>query len=202
MAGLIERYRRWLPVTADTPVVSLEEGSTPLIPAPRLAERIGGDRRVFLKFEGANPTGSFKDRGMTVAVSKALEAGTCGVICASTGNTSASAAAYAGRAGLRCWVLLPAGKVAAGKLAQAVMHGAEVIALDIAPITAPGCSPHPANAMEKPLPQWSRPYLRLIRGVRPNSVSTTTNVLSNIPRSAKSSIRTENDWSNSPNCSI
>jgi threonine synthase len=130
VAGLIERYRRQLPVTAETPIVTLEEGSTPLISAPRLAERIGGDRRVFLKFEGANPTGSFKDRGMTLAVSKALEAGSRGVICASTGNTSASAAAYAGRAGLRCWVVLPAGKVAAGKLAQAVMHGAEVIALD------------------------------------------------------------------------
>ncbi len=130
MAGLIERYRRWLPVTDATPVVSLEEGSTPLIPAPRLAARLGGDRRVFLKFEGLNPTGSFKDRGMTLAVSKALEEGNRGVICASTGNTSASAAAYAGRAGMRCWVVLPAGKVAVGKLAQAVMHGAEVITLD------------------------------------------------------------------------
>ena len=130
MAGLIERYRQWLPVTETTPVVSLEEGSTPLIPAPRLAERVGGDRRVFIKFEGMNPTGSFKDRGMTLAVTKALEEGNCGVICASTGNTSASAAAYAGRAGMKCWVVLPAGKVAAGKLAQAVMHGAEIIALD------------------------------------------------------------------------
>lgn len=130
MAGVIERYRSWLPVTDDTPVVSIEEGSTPLIPAPRLAETVGGGRRVFLKFEGLNPTGSFKDRGMTLAVSKALEEGLRGVICASTGNTSASAAAYAGRAGLKCWVVLPAGKVAAGKLAQAVMHGAEVIALD------------------------------------------------------------------------
>jgi len=130
MPGVIERYRHRLPVTAATPVVSLEEGSTPLIPAPRIAERLGGGRRVYLKFEGANPTGSFKDRGMTLAVSKALEAGATGVICASTGNTSASAAAYAGRAGLRCFVVLPAGKVAAGKLAQAIVHGAEVIAID------------------------------------------------------------------------
>ena len=130
MPGLIERYREWLPVDESTPVVSLEEGSTPLIPAPRLAERLGGGRRVFIKFEGLNPTGSFKDRGMTLAVTKALEGGNCGVICASTGNTSASAAAYAGRAGLKCWVVLPAGKVAAGKLAQALMHGADVIALD------------------------------------------------------------------------
>jgi len=128
--GVIERYRHRLPVTPLTPIISLEEGSTPLIPAPRIAERLGGGRRVFLKFEGANPTGSFKDRGMTLAVSKALEGGATGVICASTGNTSASAAAYAGRAGLPCFVVLPAGKVAAGKLAQAIVHGAEVIAID------------------------------------------------------------------------
>jgi len=128
--GLIERYRSRLPVAPTTPIVSIAEGSTPLIPAPRLSEKLGGGRRAFIKFEGMNPTASFKDRGMTLAVTKALEAGNCGIICASTGNTSASAAAYAGRAGLKCWVVLPAGKVAAGKLAQAVMHGAEIVALD------------------------------------------------------------------------
>ncbi len=130
MAGIIERYRNRLPVTGDTPVISLEEGSTPLIPAPALSALLGEDRQVFLKFEGLNPTGSFKDRGMTLAVSKAMEEGCRGVICASTGNTSASAAAYAARAGVPCWVVLPAGKVAAGKLAQAIVHGAIVIPID------------------------------------------------------------------------
>ena len=100
MAGIIERYRDRLPVTPETPVVSLEEGSTPLIHAPGLSSILGGDRQVFLKFEGLNPTGSFKDRGMTLAVSKAMEQQCRGVICASTGNTSASAAAYAARAGI------------------------------------------------------------------------------------------------------
>ena len=127
MTGVVERWRDWLPVDDATPVVSLEEGSTPLIPAPSLSEAIGAERRVFLKFEGANPTGSFKDRGMALAMSKVLEGGSGGVICASTGNTSASAAAYAGRAGLPCYVVLPAGNVATGKLAQAVVHGACVI---------------------------------------------------------------------------
>jgi len=130
MAGLIERYRNRLPVTSETPVISLEEGSTPLIPATALSARVGEGRQVFLKFEGLNPTGSFKDRGMTLAVSKAMEEGCRGVICASTGNTSASAAAYAARAGVPCWVVLPAGKVAAGKLAQAIIHGARVIPID------------------------------------------------------------------------
>jgi threonine synthase len=130
MAGIIERYRDRLPVTSKTPVVSLEEGSTPLIPAPGLESIIAGERRVFLKFEGLNPTGSFKDRGMTMAVSKAMEEGCRGVICASTGNTSAAAAAYAARAGVPCWVVLPAGKVAAGKLAQAIVHGACVIPIE------------------------------------------------------------------------
>ena len=114
----------------DTPVVSLEEGSTPLIRAPSLEEKVGEERRVFLKFEGTNPTGSFKDRGMALAMTKAVEEGSTGVICASTGNTSAAAAAYAGRAGLPCYVVLPAGNVAAGKLAQAVVHGAQVIPID------------------------------------------------------------------------
>jgi threonine synthase len=127
---LIERFRPYLPVSESTPIVSLQEGSTPLIEVPKIAGRISPNVRVFVKFEGANPTGSFKDRGMTVAVSKAMEEGSKAVICASTGNTSASAAAYAARAGLRCFVLLPQGKVAAGKLAQTLMHGAEVIALE------------------------------------------------------------------------
>ncbi len=130
MAGIIERYRDQLPVTSDTPVITLEEGSTPLIPAPALSQILGGDRRVFLKFEGLNPTSSFKDRGMTLAVSKAMESGCRGVICASTGNTSASAAAYAARAGVPCYVVLPAGKVAAGKLAQALVHGAKMIPIE------------------------------------------------------------------------
>ena len=125
--GLIERYRDRLPIAVGDPVVSLNEGSTPLIPAPRLSERL--ETEVLLKFEGANPTGSFKDRGMTVAVSKAVAEGAEAVICASTGNTAASAAAYAARAGLRGAVIVPEGKIAIGKLAQALMHGARVIAL-------------------------------------------------------------------------
>ena len=128
--GVIERYREYLPVTDATPVVSLSEGSTPLIYAPRLSAMVGRGCRVYLKHEGLNPTGSFKDRGMTVAVSKALESGARLVICASTGNTSASAAAYAARAGIRCAVFLPAGNIAMGKLAQAFVYGAVVIALD------------------------------------------------------------------------
>jgi threonine synthase len=120
--GLIEAYRDRLPVTETTPVVTLHEGNTPLVPAAELSTRTGCD--VYLKVEGANPTGSFKDRGMTVAVSKAVEAGAKAIICASTGNTAASAAAYAARAGLTCAVLIPAGKIATGKLAQALVHGA------------------------------------------------------------------------------
>ena len=123
--GLIEEYRSFLPVSADTPVVTLLEGGTPLIPAPRLSERAGA--RVFLKYEGLNPTGSFKDRGMTLAISKAAEEGAKAVVCASTGNTSASAAAYAARAGLTCAVLIPEGYIALGKLAQALIHGARVL---------------------------------------------------------------------------
>jgi threonine synthase len=126
--GLIEEYREWLPVTPSTPVVTLQEGGTPLLPAPVLSERTGCD--VWLKVEGANPTGSFKDRGMTMAISKAVEAGSKAVICASTGNTSASAAAYAARAGLLCAVLVPGGKIALGKLAQALVHGAKLLQVD------------------------------------------------------------------------
>jgi threonine synthase len=125
--GLIEHYRRFLPVTDKTPVVTLNEGNTPLIESPALADRVGQNIKVYLKFEGANPTGSFKDRGMTVAMSKALGEGVRAVICASTGNTSASAAAYAGRAGLQAFVLIPKGAVAVGKLSQSLMHGARVI---------------------------------------------------------------------------
>ena len=125
--GLIERYRERLPIGPGDPIVSLNEGSTPLIPAPRLSDRIGVT--AYLKFEGLNPTGSFKDRGMTVAVSRALAEGAEAVICASTGNTAASAAAYAARAGLRGAVIVPEGKIAIGKLAQALMHGARVVAL-------------------------------------------------------------------------
>jgi threonine synthase len=125
--GLIEHYRRFLPVTAETPVVTLNEGNTPLIESLPLAERIGREVKVYLKLEGTNPTGSFKDRGMTVAISKALGEGVRKVICASTGNTAASAAAYAGRAGLQAYVLIPKGAVALGKLSQSVMHGARVV---------------------------------------------------------------------------
>lgn len=127
MSGLIGRYRERLPIGPDDPVVSLDEGGTPLLAAPVLSERVGA--RVFLKVEGANPTGSFKDRGMTVAVSRAVADGAEAVICASTGNTAASAAAYAARAGLRGAVIVPEGKIAIGKLAQALIHGARVVAL-------------------------------------------------------------------------
>ena len=126
--GLIEAYRDRLPVTPETPVVSLQEGHTPLLYACHLSERVG--REVYLKYDGTNPTGSFKDRGMTLAVSKAVEAGSRAVACASTGNTSASAAAYAARAGIECLVVLPAGNVALGKLAQAIRHGARVVPVD------------------------------------------------------------------------
>jgi threonine synthase len=127
MPGIIERYRERLPFAPADPVVSLEEGSTPLILAERLSEKAGVE--TWLKIEGANPTGSFKDRGMTCAVSAAVREGAQAVICASTGNTAASAAAYAARAGLRGAVIVPEGKIATGKLAQALMHGARVVAL-------------------------------------------------------------------------
>jgi threonine synthase len=133
LQGIIERYRRFLPVGPATPVVTLDEGDTPLLRARRLEAFLlaetGARIEVHLKYDGANPTGSFKDRGMTMAISKALEEKTRGVICASTGNTSASAAAYAARAGIPCAVVIPDGSIAMGKLAQAVMHGARVIAV-------------------------------------------------------------------------
>jgi len=126
--GVIEEYRDRLPVSNATPVVTLCEGGTPLIRSTPLSERVGAE--VWLKYEGANPTGSFKDRGMTMAISKAVEEGAKAVICASTGNTSASAAAYAARAGIECAVLVPEGKIALGKLAQALVHGAKLIQVD------------------------------------------------------------------------
>lgn len=128
--GIIEEYRKFLPVSAATPVVTLGEGNTPLIRASRLAKKIAPGVDLYLKYEGVNPTGSFKDRGMTMAISKALEDGARAVMCASTGNTSASAAAYGARAGLSVYVLIPAGKIALGKLSQAMMHQATVIQVE------------------------------------------------------------------------
>src|SRR6266436_7725063 len=128
--GAIKRYREFLPVSPATPIISLGEGNTPLIYSARLSKRVGRGCEVFVKNEGTNPTGSFKDRGMTVAVSKAMERGTTALICASTGNTSASAAAYAARAGISCVVILPAGKMASGKLLQAFACSAKIVAID------------------------------------------------------------------------
>lgn len=128
--GIIERYRKYLPVTKKTPIITLLEGNTPLIPVPRLAQILGAPYiDLYVKFEGLNPTGSFKDRGMTMAISKALEQQSRAIICASTGNTSASAAAYAARAQIRCVVLIPEGAIALGKLSQAMIHGAQVLAI-------------------------------------------------------------------------
>lgn len=127
--GLINRYREFLPVDDSTPVVTLNEGNTPLIRADNLAKKIGVDAEIYLKFEGCNPTGSFKDRGMTMAVTKAKESGSGAIICASTGNTSASAAAYGAKAGLKTYVLIPDGYIALGKLSQAMMYGADIIAI-------------------------------------------------------------------------
>ena len=126
--GVIARYRDWLPVADTDPVITLGEGSTPLVEAENLSDRVGGE--VWVKVEGCNPTGSFKDRGMTVALSVAAGAGTRAVVCASTGNTSASASAYAVKAGLLPIVLLPAGRIAQGKLAQAIVHGAKVVQIE------------------------------------------------------------------------
>jgi len=128
--GVIERYREFLPVTDKTPVVTLCEGNTPLVPAPRLAEATDRRLQIYLKCEGFNPTGSFKDRGMTMAVSKAVESGSRAVICASTGNTSASAAAFAARAGVAAFVMVPRGAIALGKLSQAAIHSARVLMID------------------------------------------------------------------------
>jgi threonine synthase len=128
--GVIEEYRDFLPVTDKTPIVTLYEGNTPLVPAPRLAEATDSRMEIYLKCEGFNPTGSFKDRGMTLAISKALETGSRAVICASTGNTSASAAAFAARAGIRAFVVVPKGAVALGKLSQAAIHGARVLTVE------------------------------------------------------------------------
>jgi threonine synthase len=127
--GIIERYRKLLPVSGNTPVITLNEGNTPLIYAGYLSKLAGKNIKVYLKYEGLNPTGSFKDRGMTLAISKACEEEAAAVICASTGNTSASAAAYAARAGIKCIVLIPGGAIALGKLSQALIHGAKVLAI-------------------------------------------------------------------------
>jgi len=128
--GIIDKYRDLLPVTEKTPVITLNEGNTPFIRSRNLKKKIGLDIELYFKFDGANPTGSFKDRGMTLALSKAMEEGAKAVICASTGNTSASAAAYAARAGIRAIVLIPEGKIALGKLAQALVHGAHVLQVE------------------------------------------------------------------------
>jgi threonine synthase len=128
--GLIERYRKYLPVSDNTPVITINEGNTPLIKAANLTKELGLKVNLYFKFEGANPTGSFKDRGMTMAVSKAVEEGSKAIICASTGNTSASAAAYGSKAGIKTFVLIPSGYIALGKLAQAMLYGAEVISID------------------------------------------------------------------------
>ena len=127
--GLINAYKQYLPVTKSTPIVTLNEGNTPLIFSQSISALIGNDTKVYLKYDGLNPTGSFKDRGMTMAISKAKEEGNEAVICASTGNTSAAAAAYASRGGLKSYVLIPDGFVAQGKLAQALMYGAEIISI-------------------------------------------------------------------------
>lgn len=128
--GVIDRYKDFLPITDKTPIISLKEGNTPLLYSDKLSKRLGDGYEVYLKYEGINPTGSFKDRGMTVAVSKALEEKSEAVICASTGNTSASAAAYAAKANIKCIVLIPKGAIALGKLAQALIHGAQVLAIN------------------------------------------------------------------------
>ncbi len=154
--GLIEAYREFLPVTDSTPVVTLLEGNTPLLDAPRIAQR-AGVARVFLKVEGLNPTGSFKDRGMTMAISTAVERGAKVAICASTGNTSASAAAYAARAGMVCAVVIPEGQIALGKLAQALIHGARVV-----PIT--GNFDH---ALEIVRELGERPGVEVVNSVNP-----------------------------------
>jgi threonine synthase len=128
--GLIEKYRKYLPVSENTKIITLKEGNTPLIKADNLAKEIGLDINLYLKYEGLNPTGSFKDRGMTMAVTKAVEDGSKAVICASTGNTSASAAAYSAKAGIKSYVLIPDGHIAMGKLSQAMMYGANIIAIN------------------------------------------------------------------------
>jgi threonine synthase len=128
--GVIEEYREFLPVSDRTPIITLNEGNTPLIKALNLRENLGLDLELYFKFDGANPTGSFKDRGMTLALSKAIESGAKAVICASTGNTSAAAAAYAAKANIMAIVLIPEGKIALGKLAQALVHGAHVLQIN------------------------------------------------------------------------
>ena len=170
--GVIESYREHLPLEPGTLPVTLGEGCTPLIPASWLSRELGCD--VYLKYEAANPTGSFKDRGMTMAITKAAEEGATAVICASTGNTSASAAAYAARAGMRCVVLIPEGKIALGKLSQALMHGAVVMAIegnfDLALELRQGdlrAAPHHPGELAQPLPHRGAEDRRL-RDRRPS----------------------------------
>jgi threonine synthase len=146
--GVIEEYKKFLPVSAKTPIISLKEGNTPLIYACHISPVIGEGVEVYLKYEGLNPTGSFKDRGMCMAISKAVEEGAKAVMCASTGNTSASAAAYAARAGIKCIVLIPEGAIALGKLSQALIHGAKVLAIrgnfdDALKLVREICAKHP-----------------------------------------------------------
>lgn len=146
--GLINRYREYMPVSDETRIITLNEGSTPLVPAFNLSAAIHPKLEIYLKYEGLNPTGSFKDRGMTMAITKAVEEGYEAVMCASTGNTSASAAAYAARAGIRCAVLIPEGKIALGKLSQAMIHGAKVIQIkgnfdDALNLVREVCDKHP-----------------------------------------------------------
>ena len=146
--GVIEEYKKFLPVSAKTPVISLKEGNTPLIYACHISSLVGKDVEVYLKYEGLNPTGSFKDRGMCMAISKAVEEGSRTVMCASTGNTSASAAAYSARAGIKCIVLIPEGAIALGKLSQALIHGAKVLAIkgnfdDALKLVREICAKHP-----------------------------------------------------------
>jgi len=128
-SGIIEKYKKFLPVSAKTPIISLNEGDTPLVYARHISGMVGKDVEVYLKYEGSNPSGSFKDRGMTMAISKALEEGSKAVICASTGNTSASAACYSAKAGISAVVIIPEGAIALGKLSQALIHGAKVVAI-------------------------------------------------------------------------
>src|ERR687890_2796422 len=126
--GVIRRYRSWLPEIPDDAIATIGEGETPLIEATRISERVG--TRLFLKFEGMNPTASFKDRGMTVAMSRAVASGSRACVCASTGNTAASAASYAARAGMKCFVVVPAGKIALGKAVQVLAHGADIVQIE------------------------------------------------------------------------
>lgn len=159
--GVIERYRKYLPISEATPIISLGEGNTPLLFSSRLSDRVGRGCEVFIKNEGVNPTGSFKDRGMTVAVSKAVERSARMLLCASTGNTSASAAAYAARAGIGCAVVLPAAKIARGKLAQAFAYGAKIVAIN-------GNFDH---ALQIVRDLGTRPHIAVVNSINPDRIA-------------------------------